>query len=184
MTLVKTRRLLRSCAGLSELRLSESDRGAGLAAESPNVRGRGARSLPANAQAPRRRTIAKKRRKNRGMFALYARRNFWFRERAPENRLVVCRRPLDLQHCSKINHHLQGHQAEYPWLSASLSRRAALPGKGRVGAFERVAAHLTLTPKPAREERAAKSRRARTAAEAWVARSARSGPRAIVDGDR
>src|SRR5215831_2089369 len=70
MTLVKTRRLLRSCADLSPPRASESDRGVGRAAESLRVRGRGARSLPANAQAPRRRTIAKKRRKNRGMCAL------------------------------------------------------------------------------------------------------------------
>src|SRR5262249_62228268 len=72
MTLVKTRRLLKSCADLSPPRASESDRGVGRAAESARVRGRGARSLPANAQAPRRRTIAKKRRKNRGMCALYA----------------------------------------------------------------------------------------------------------------
>src|SRR6516225_4904539 len=70
MTLVKTRRLLRSCAALSPPRASESDRGVGRAAESLRVRGRGARLLPANAQAPRRRTIAKKRRKNRGMCAM------------------------------------------------------------------------------------------------------------------
>src|SRR5215467_13985293 len=128
MTLVNTRRLLRSCAGLSEARLSESERGAGRAAESAKVSGRGARSPPANAQAPRRRKTARRRRKSRGMCALCAWGIFSSGKGLQVDRFSL-RQAVRSENWQQIKPPLQAPQAESRRLYASLSRRRGLPGK-------------------------------------------------------